>query len=78
MLAHFVECDRCGLLAGVRVDTETTTEARRSHGNIPTQIVDCPSCGIREQPAQIATSELTCTDPLSEVKGTSHIGRYVN
>jgi hypothetical protein len=71
MSAHFVECDQCGLLAVVRVDTEVTTEARRSQGKIPTQIVDCPSCGIHEQPAQIATSELTSTDSLPDVAGAS-------
>jgi DNA-directed RNA polymerase subunit RPC12/RpoP len=58
MLARFVECEQCGLRAIVRVATNGRKEARRSEGKRETQVVDCPSCGIHEQPAQIATSEL--------------------
>jgi hypothetical protein len=58
MLARFVDCDRCGLRALVRVATIGRNEAKRSENELETQIVDCPSCGIHEQLPQIAVSEM--------------------
>jgi DNA-directed RNA polymerase subunit RPC12/RpoP len=58
MLARFVECDHCGLRAIVRVVTTGRKDVKRSEGKVETQVVDCPSCGIHEQSAQTAASDL--------------------
>jgi hypothetical protein len=52
MVPRFVSCDRCGLRALVRVSTAGRVSVKRNQGEIATQIIDCPSCGVHEQTAQ--------------------------
>jgi hypothetical protein len=72
MLARFVECDQCELRAIVCVITNGKKDVKRSEGKRQTQIVDCPSCGIHEQPARIAASELATDRPAKSHIFASH------
>jgi hypothetical protein len=65
MLAQFVNCVRCGLRALVRVSTGGRTSAKRTPDELPTQVVDCPSCGVHEQPTKLPSSDLTATTVLN-------------
>ena len=68
MQAQFVECDRCGLKALVRVTNVGMTPTKRVPDPVVTQIVDCPSCGIHEQPATLAASEVASSPTVADIK----------
>lgn len=78
MMANFVECEQCGLRAIVKVATDGSNAARRSPGAIATQIIDCPSCGIREQAVRPPLSEIASRDSTAAIiedLGDAVVGR---